>query len=666
MITQEKHKFILNLTTVTQKVYTDEQKAFMCNFNKPTISFSDPGSGKTMSAISGLVVAELCDGIKGEDIYALSFTNVATNELETRHKELCRKLGIRQNVNFLTFHKICLSILGKYHDLIDIWDYQVKSYSIAETLRLIKVVAENRDLDLSKFQARAILDAILKLNASLIFDNNRIRNTLVFKNTNLKLDDFNYIRKRLYLLLKTTGCMSVDMICLYTLEILRKYKHVSEEFKSKCKLMLIDEFQSMSLLYIKIVSLLSDNVIAIGDMKQQIYGFNGACRQVVQQYMTFYPNADRIDLTQSFRCRDEIADFATEIILKNEIGGQDFKGIGKGGKVTIHKGFSYRQAVELIKEKYEGNHSFLENNYLFLYRNNIFAIPLVEELYKNNIPFKIDKYTTCDKIPVINDLCALTRLVYDSYDIDNYNILAKLFPELSKYKGDIYNSIFAKILNDGNTIFTKPYEFQQNGLGTLFYKTAKRVKNCLDNKEVLKTVFNIWYDFYTEIYLNAHKYYFEHDVDYYIRMSSSLVAVKAYETFINDEYNKLHFIEESLALQPKVQLRTFHSAIGTEADIVYILNADDGIIPNISKVKELKNRACYEELTELVANEYNLCYVACTRAKNELHISYDSKLSPIFEGDNLFKIYELEANNSTDLSKDIEAFKEFSEFKKVV
>ena len=112
--------FLNDLSARVGVQYTDEQKAFMRDFTSPIISFSSPGTGKTKSAIGGLLTAELYHQVPGNQIYALSFTNMSTGELKVRHKQDCEKVGIKQTVSFQTLHSLCSSILKANYKLLGI------------------------------------------------------------------------------------------------------------------------------------------------------------------------------------------------------------------------------------------------------------------------------------------------------------------------------------------------------------------------------------------------------------------------------------------------------------------------------------------------------------------------------------------------------------------
>lgn len=84
--------FLVTMEVRLNKCYTEEQRDFIKNLDTPGICFASPGTGKTASAVAGLLLTELYKQIPGNKIYALSFTNAATLELSVRHKVLYKTL----------------------------------------------------------------------------------------------------------------------------------------------------------------------------------------------------------------------------------------------------------------------------------------------------------------------------------------------------------------------------------------------------------------------------------------------------------------------------------------------------------------------------------------------------------------------------------------------
>ena len=162
-----------------------------------------------------------------------------------------------------------------------------------------------------------------------MFDRSHVESKYAFKQCRMPYEDFTTLRKFLYLYTKMTDTLQVQDILIYTLELLLSHPEVSAEFKSRCRILLVDEFQDLSLLQLRVISLLSDTVIAIGDIKQQIYAFNGACQEIVGEFKRYFPNARELNLNKSFRCADTIVDYSKVIIHPNAMNEQDFIGTGK-------------------------------------------------------------------------------------------------------------------------------------------------------------------------------------------------------------------------------------------------------------------------------------------------------------------------------------------------
>ena len=238
--------------------YTEEQKRLIENFGKcPTFCFADPGTGKTFTAIGGLLYAELFKGIKGANIYALSFTQMATGELAVRHKNACEALRIRPAVNFQTLHKLCRDILAdNYRKLGMISFGAVSNMKFSEAYKLVESTAVEWGMNLQPKSIRACIRACKSLNSALVFDEDNVKSKMAFKECHMDYKDFDRIRGLLYVYSLNTNSIEVSDIMLYTLMLMEKFPEVSQAFKAQCKMMLIDEAQDLSLLHLRIISML--------------------------------------------------------------------------------------------------------------------------------------------------------------------------------------------------------------------------------------------------------------------------------------------------------------------------------------------------------------------------------------------------------------------------
>lgn len=654
--------FMTLLSSKLKMTYTDEQLTLMRDFTHSKICFADPGTGKTATATAGLLVTELYHAIPGENIYALSFTKMATMELAVRHRKACDKLGIQQHVNFQTLHSLCTSILTENYHMLGLSSLKTShTFPVESMAKLLLDSAAEKGIKLSPYKVRPVIQAVRSLNSSLIFDKDNVESKMCFKDTGLSFDDFTTLRKILYDYNKLVEVIQVDDILLYTLELLTTHPEVSQEFKKKCRVMLVDEAQDLSLLQLRLISLLTDNAVLIGDLKQQIYAFNGACQEIVDQFFNFYPDADKLQLTQSFRCKNEIAKYATSLILPNDIGGEDFKGTGDGGCVSIDADVDLSALCDKILEDFKNNHNTFPDSILFLFRNNYSAIPIAEELYKRRVPFRVNKYIGANNIPVIRELCQIVELANNPTTYSNATALKYIIPEFRGYRSadDIPIVKIAKEM--GCSILDVNYSFKNDFVGNTGMELILKVREELAKGTKVGQLFNIIWPIFYERYLKDKEPYLEYKAEYYINLVQSLVRDKTYSQFGKDELAKVEFIKTNEDRRFGVRCYTCHAAKGLEADIVHFIDADEGILPNASKMDKMRKRGCELDAAREIRNERSLVYVSVTRAKREFHLHFNARsgLSSLFTEANLYKDLDRLYRVGHLIYDDVESFAEF-------
>lgn len=645
--------------------YTDEQKELISHFGDgPTICFASPGTGKTFTAVGGLLTAELLKGIPGENIYALSFTRLATGELGVRYEKACRKLGITSCVNFATLHSLCRQIVKDNYRLLGMSSFNTSApMSMERAYKLIDESLPELGLEpLEPRQIKACVRAVSALNSAMVFDEDAVQTKMAFKECGVRYETFDKIRGLLFACSILSETISVSDLLLYASILLRKHPEISQNFKNQCKVMLVDEAQDLSLLQLGIINMLTDNPILIGDMKQQIYAFNGACQEVTDAFYQMYPKCTTLRLTQSFRCKNEIADYATKIIQPNNLGGEDFKGVGEGGIVQIHNslyvnGLDIETLASRLKIEYVGNLNKFEKTYLFLSRNNISLIPVIEELYRKELPFRVNKYTKAFEIPVVKDLVQLCQLAANPYSFNSVGCLKYLIPEFKDYS--LKEHPFYKIMSTQTcSVFEINYQFRDIASATQGMMLLTEIEEMIKNNARVGDLFNKLWGTYKAVWGDSNNWRLENDADYYISTVQSLMN-KTFNQFLQDEIKKTDIIAESERYGRGVRCYTMHASKGLEADVVYIIDADEGIIPNESKLRRMLKKECDMDAARAIREERSLCYVACTRAKSELHIIYNEKPAPMIIGCNPYEQYDEVYKYYKAVGNDIKAFESF-------
>lgn len=657
----DKPAFITLLSVRLDKQFTEEQRSFISNFNHSMLSFSLPGTGKTTAAVAGLLTAEVYDKIPGDQIYALSFTRNSTAELDIRHAMACQTLHMKQKVKFRTLHALCADIVREHCHKIGISKLVIKDAISREmTIEMVEGMFRAKKWPIKAYQAGRVVDAISNCNSSFIFERTNIESRYFFKKAGLSFDDFSYLRYQFYEANKALGSIPVGDIPMYALEILSKFPEVSNDFKSRCKIMLIDEFQDMSLLQLQIVHYLADKVVAIGDINQQIYAFNGACHEIVERYKEFYPNHIVKNLTQSFRCANEISDYAKQIIVFNKTGGENILGVDKGGVVSVTNKNDLNEIAKTIAEDYN-KHNYFEKQVMFLYRNNYSALPIAEALFNYRVPFYVKGYTPMHQKLIARDLVATIDLLSRPEDPNGLGILSKYIREFSQYKEAQRNPLYNIMTETGRSFMEINWKYEGQDPIDEIFETFWEVQEGLRNRKPIMPLFQMLYEI---LYQNSIQYYEDKlEVQPSVIMSylETCCGRRNFQAFIMNENKKAVWIKENERKRKGVRCLTFHGSKGLEADIVHIYDAEHGIIPASSKLTDMAGKGCDMDVARELRNERSLAYVACTRAKTELHIHYSQCLSHIFAGENPYQKWDTIYSIGDEVYNDHLAFSTFVE-----
>jgi superfamily I DNA/RNA helicase len=653
--------YLGHLMAYMRQTFTPEQEEIILNFNNSCLVWADPGTGKTTTVVAGLYMATHMFKIPANKIFALSFTNVATSEMATRFYRIAKRARIATpQVSFRTLHSLAMRVIVENYNALGmkappkIGDSHLKS-----VVQKLEAVSADAGANFEGSKLRQLAQAILNLNSSLTFDEESVRSKTSFKKLHMDYDTFTFYRYKIYMSNIRSKAIPQGETCLYALAILEANPAISAKYKEQIELLVVDESQDMSLLQLRLASLLCNKLIMIGDIKQQIYAFNGACAEIIDEYRTLYPTATEYKLTQSFRCGQKIADFATRLILPNNTGGEDFTGTDKSETVDVVRGLNYENVIQELRQGMRTNNNVLTRDVMFAARNNVALVPIMDVLFANHIPAQIPKYMPMNEIPVIKELAQLTELAMRPDFIDNGLILNKVIPEFSKYGAFGENPIMSICKKDGVPMTAVRYKFRT-------YEAQKLMEDLLEVQELLhkkapvSDLFNQLWGSFNALYLDYHKRYLEQEPKYYISLVARMLRQRTYREFIDIEREKHNFFDECTRKMIGVKCFTFHSCKGMEADEVYLFEVEEGLLPNDNRMDEMIKAKCELEAAIALRNERNLLYVGCTRAKTKLVVAYDGALAKLVMGEtkygNLDRIYA-----STNVRfEDIKYFVKFS------
>lgn len=660
---KEQAECLATICAQTGRSLTEEQREFACDFTKPLISFSNPGTGKSASTIVGLIMAQTYHRVPGQKINAMSFTRAATYELKARYDKACKQCGIRPTVKFNTFHSICYSIVRERFPRM-----KIKSgVEYQRDLPLLQSYMKNAGYDTDDmFYVRRVLDCINSLNSALVFDNANVETKFKFKNLDMPVEAFQSIRVDWFIAGIVTGTIPQGDIPIYALYCLATNPALRKKYQEEYKIMVVDEFQDLSLLHLKILSMISVNLVGIGDIKQQIYAFNGASLRIVQEYKKMYPDAKEVELTQSFRCKNEIAEYATRIYYPNDKTVVAFKGTGDGGKINIlqTKQLDLKSIVGKIKKEYEDTYNLKglrRREVMFLFRNNISATLVAEELYRQKVPFRVNRFAKVMDMPIFKELCQFVYLAQEPANPVYLQNVVKLFPEFKKYNA-VNCPLLIAIEKSRSNLFDINYAYREDSTIEILNR-LRRVRILLDKGDTAGHIFNELWKIYERYVIENKWWTLEMDKDFYLSMVQPIVEKKTFPQMIAEEYEKEEIINNCNNANDGVRCYTVHSAKGLEADDVYLLDTESVLYPSKSAMRKYINSDCEYEAAADLRNERNLLYVGVTRAVENVYITYQTELSQLLSHPNeneytyLDAIYERANDDFDDVQSFIELFK---------
>lgn len=654
----ENKEFVLSVCARLGVTMTEEQVEFASDFTKPTISFSDPGTGKSFSTVIGLIVAQTLHQIPGRNINTMSFTRAATAELKQRYCDVCKVHNMTPTVQFNTFHSICYAVVKEAYPNMKIKE----NVNFEKDLPILLSYIERHGLrGKDMFYARSVLETMNALNSALVFDKLNVERSYQFKRLEMDIELFQDLRVEWFLLELGVNCITRGDIPIYALYVLCRYPEIKKKYREQYKIMVVDEFQDLSLLHLKILSMVTYNLVAIGDMKQQIYAFNGASPQIVEEYLKIYPDARIVNLTHSFRCKNEVAEFATRIVRKNNPAIKAFIGVSDGAEIQIMPSHELNlpNIVEQLKKQQSSLDEEKQKDSMFLFRNNVSAIPLAEALYKQNVRFRMPRFLPIYEMPIFNEICALINAVRYPLDKEVVFRALKVFPEFKRFSIQ-KNPVLLAMEQSGLSLLDVPYKYQEESSAAILEAMERAF--CILKTSSAGRVFNCMLPVYERYIIQGNWWKLPKEKEFYFELIAPIVNSKSYIQMYEEEVDKTRFIKESIDAGYGVRCYTIHVAKGLEADNVYILDADEGIFPNSSTMQKYVDAGCEYEAAKELRNERNLLYVAVTRAKNSVTICYKTELTQLLSNplDNdycvLDRIYDETKKNFDDVGEFIKLF----------
>ncbi len=557
------------------------------------------------------------------NVIAITFTNKAANELKER---LSAMLGPEaQDVWAMTFHSACCRILRSNIDRLG-YDRSFTIYDTSDSERLMKDIIKEMGLDDKTFPAKYVLSIISR-------QKDRFISPAMMKE---QRDDTNDHRMhhievaygRYQQKLKENNALDFDDIIFKTVELLQNFEDVRAYYQRKFRYVLVDEYQDTNHLQYLLTSLLSggsENICVVGDDDQSIYRFRGATIENILDFEGQYRNSRVIRLEQNYRSSQSILNAANSVIAHNlgRKGKKLWTSNESGDPITVYEandegGEASYIAGEIIRQK----KNFRDN--AILYRTNAQSNALEFAFKRSGIPYRIiggmrffDRAEVKDMLAylcVINnrmDELRLRRIInnpprglgaktletaerlaaaegkglyYVVSDPESYASLQRLAGKFKAFTSVIEE--LDQLLEDGISL----PDFYDEVMQRTGYATMLELKPTEENKTKLENIREL-----------------KSSINTYVQNSENPTLAGFLE-----EIALYTDIEQYNDSDDVVVMMTMHSAKGLEFPNVYLVGFEDGLFPGMRAIGDA------EEMEE----ERRLCYVAITRAKRKLTISY--------------------------------------------
>ena len=581
--------------------------------NGPVLVIAGAGSGKTKT-LTFRVARLIESGIKPENILLLTFTKKAADEMLNRAVMIldsrCEKVAGG------TFHSFSNYILRKYSNLLELRN----NFTIIDRADAEDVINHLRGSVIGKQEKRfPRKGTILDIYSKAINKNMTAEEVIESEYNQFShcIEKINEISKQYITYKRQNSLLDYDDLLLYLRTLLQSNDDIRKKLSNQYKYILIDEYQDTNSLQADIIKLLAsehNNVMAVGDDSQSIYSFRGANFRNILDFPAIFPDTKIIKLEQNYRSSQNILALTNEIIKKakekytknlfSDIVFPEKPALICMNDMQTEAEFVAQRVLELQEE------DISLNDIAVLCRSARMTYNLEIELAKRAIPYRKFGGLKFIETAHVKDVIAHLRVILNPYDIISLNRILLLLDGVGNQTAMKLLPVLSseKIETEKLMLPSKSSESIKKLLLTL----DEQRKNLLNPSQIVEKVLA----YYEPILIDKYDDYTKRlkDLEHFLYLSSQYSNL---EDFLSDlalepPDSSVSEVEDGAQKDEYLTLSTIHSAKGLEWKAVFIIGAVDGRFPSVYSFNS------EEELDE----ELRLMYVAATRAKSYLYITY--------------------------------------------
>lgn len=593
----------------------EEQKKAATHVDGAMLILAGAGSGKTKTITSRLAYL-ISQGIPANSTLTLTFTNKAALEMRNRALNLINQTKLDAYPLLCTFHKFGLLFLKFYMSELK----RKNNFVIIDTDDKKKIIKKFQ----SDLSTSILANEISKMKNSLVSVDDALSNSTLINDYAKKESGFYQKVAKVYKeyedTLKNENLVDFDDLLGLPYKILAKNRTLCEEISQKYRYIMVDEYQDTNELQFKLLEklcLMHENLCVVGDDDQSIYGWRGARVENILNFKDQFKNVTLIKLENNYRSTQNILNTANNLIdcNQNRLGKKLIGTKEKGEEVTLmeseDENYETNKISNAIKKLINSGEEL--KNIAVLYRVNALSRALEDGLTKARIPYKMVGGMKFYERAEIKDMISYIRLILNPNDDFS---LRRIINRPKRGVGAASLEKLENIAKDQNL----PLFETLNNTSSLGKKSQLMLTQLYEDILELKEKEN-FYDIINALdeTFKLKEFYKElpEGDDKIANIDEFLAMLK--DALVNEQNFDLEEFLNELSLQSEqdnisedgISIMSVHASKGLEFNHLFVIGMEEGFFPLIG------DRTDIEE-------ERRLAYVAITRAKKTLTLSYSN------------------------------------------
>lgn len=587
----------------------DRQKEAVLYNDGPLLIIAGAGAGKTKTLTTKIAYLIEEENVNPANILAITFTNKAAKEMKDRLFLLVGDLAKKLQVS--TFHSFGLKLLRDNYETLG-YDKNFVIMDSDDSLTVVKKIIKDMGYDPKIYNPRAIRNKISSCK-------NEMMSPEAYEK--YAVSDYEKVIQQVYskyeIKLQRNNSVDFDDLLLLPIELFKKNPDILDKYQDLYQYLLIDEYQDTNeaqYILTKLLCAKNRKITCVGDDSQSIYSFRGANYKNILNFEKDYQDAKTILLEQNYRSTSTILDAANQVIKNNKMRKDKnlWTARGIGDKIKYYRSYNEKDEAQYVIRKVKElvARDVEYKDIAVLYRTNAQSRVLEEEMLKENMPYRVIGSFYFYSRKEIKDLIAYLRLIHNSKD----NI--SLLRVINTPKRGIGLKTIETLQEKADLQETSIYDAITSGKELEFKNTIEKLKSISEDLTLTELIDKVLdasglrADLESEKSLEA-----EVRLENLEEFKSITKSFEEREGLISLEDFLLEIslisdVEEYKDDPNRISLMTVHSVKGLEFDHVFVVGMEEGIFPHMNSLME------NSELEE----ERRLCYVAITRAKDNLHL----------------------------------------------